>query len=244
MVENTVTDARIAGEGTIGAGTYGEVVVNGVGTISGDIVCTGLRINGVGTCKGAVRAETATVNGTGRFDGQVQVGEMMINGDASMKQSAGIGTFDVKGRAAINGGLAARSVDVRGELVVGEDVSADAFEGEGAFRVGGLLNADRVSFRLLGTATAREIGGESVTVLGPRGFVPAALIGLFSEKRLTVDVVEADEVTLEYTTAKVVRGARVSIGEGCKVETVEYTESFTRLADAQVAEELKVSAGS
>jgi len=238
---NQVSDAKIMGEGTIGAGTYAAISMNGVGTLSGDVVCTELRINGVGTCKGDVKADVATVNGTGRFEGQMQIGDLTVNGEASATQSAGIGTLKVKGRTDIAGGLAAHSVDVRGELTVGENLEADELEGEGAIRVGGLLNAGRISFRLHGQSSAREVGGESITVLGPRGFVPAALLGLFSEKRLTADLIEGDEITLEYTTAKVVRGARVSIGEGCKIETVEYTDTLARLADAVIAEERKVT---
>ncbi len=240
-MSDTMNDAKIAGEGTIGAGTYRTLNINGVGTVTGDVVCTELKINGVGTCKGAVKADSATVNGTGRFDGQVQIGDLTVNGEASAMQSAGIGALKVKGRTTVGGGLAAHTVDVRGELVVGDNVDADSFEGEGAFRVGALLNSERVSFRLHGQSSAREIGGESITVLGPRGFVPAALLGLFSEKRLTAELIEADDVTLEYTTAKVVRGARVSIGEGCKIGTVEYGESLSRLADAVITEERKVT---
>lgn len=236
------SDAKVAGEGTIGAGTYADIIINGAGTISGDVVCNALKVNGVGTCKGSVTADSATVNGTGSFAGQLHVGEMLVNGDASAAQSAGVGSLKVKGRMSISGGLAANAVDVRGELVVGDNVEADSFEGEGAFKIGGLLNAGRVSFRLHGGAQAREIGGENVTVLGPRGFAAVSLMGLFVEKRLTADVIEADDVTLEYTTAKVVRGARVSIGEGCKIDLVEYTESLSRLADAQIAEERKVTA--
>lgn len=239
-MSETTNNAKIAGEGTIGGGTYGDVSINGAGTVSGDVTCERLKINGMATCKGSVKADVAIVNGTGRFDGQVQIGELGVNGETTMTQSAGIGSLKLKGRMSVNGGLAARTADVRGELVVGENLEAEALEGEGAFRVGGLLNAGRVSFRLHGQSSAREIGGESITVLGPRGFVPAALLGLFSEKRLTVDVVEGDDVTLEYTTAQVVRGATVSIGEGCRIGTVEYTGSLTRLADATVAEERKI----
>ena len=36
---------------------------------------------------------------------------------------------------------------------------------------------------------------------------------------------------LEYTTAKVVRGKQVIIGEGCKIDRVEYTETFQARPD-------------
>ena len=58
----------------------------------------------------------------------------------------------------------------------------------------------------------------------------AAVDRLFSAqgatRRLSVVVVEGDEVRLENTDASVVRGRRVSIGPGCRIETVEYRDGL------------------
>ncbi|WKB34651.1 hypothetical protein QS257_11765 [Terrilactibacillus sp. S3-3] len=39
---------------------------------------------------------------------------------------------------------------------------------------------------------------------------------------------------LEDTTAKVVRGNRVVIGPGCKIESVEYQSDYSKADDAEV----------
>ncbi len=61
-----------------------------------------------------------------------------------------------------------------------------------------------------------------------RKTLPSAFFG-FSIGRtpsLRTNSIEGDRVELEYTTAMVVRGKEVIIGEGCKIDRVEYTETF------------------
>ena len=49
-----------------------------------------------------------------------------------------------------------------------------------------------------------------------------------SNKILTADIIEGDLIYLENTNAKIVRGNNVTIGTGCKIELVEYKESFKK----------------
>ncbi len=236
-------DMRITGDGAVGAGTYGEVTINGAGSVSGDLECARLQINGAGSCKGDVKADSIAVNGSGSFGGQVQAGELTVNGEASVAQSAGIGLLRVKGRFSARGGLALREAEIKGELVAGGDVEADMFVAEGAFRIEGLLNAGTVDVTLFGPARAKEIGGESVTVRYTRKFAALQVFTFFAEKRLTCETIEADDVSLEFTTANAVRGARVRVGEGCRIGLVEYTDSLSREADAAITEERRVEVG-
>jgi hypothetical protein len=95
--------------------------------------------------------------------------------------------------------------------------------------------------QLYGPCSAREIGGEKVTIAqSRRGF--ADFVSMFSEKRARVDTIEADEVWIENTTARVVRGGTVTLGAGCEVNLVEYTDTYTPAADAKVGEARKVEA--
>lgn len=240
MVRSEGNDAKISGEGQLSGGTYGAVMINGAGSIKGDVACGTFRINGAGTADGSVKADTLVVNGTASFGREVQAGEMTINGDASITEGVGVGRLKVKGRCFIGGGLAAHDIDARGELTVTGDCEADTFLAEGAFTVGGLLNAGTIDIRLHAPAKARELGGEKITVRQGRGI--ASVITFFTEKRLTADSVEADEVSLEYVTAKVVRGSKVEIGDGCAIELVEYTEDFKQSTGATVGHATKVVA--
>lgn len=239
MSDTVRSDTTVNGGGTIGSGSYNNVVINGAGSVTGDLDCATMKINGAGTVDGNLKATSVTVNGSGSFLREFQSGELTVNGDTSITMGAGIGRLKVKGRASVGGSLAAHDVDLRGTIKVDGDCSADTFVGEGVFTIGGLLNAGTVHVQLFGPCAAREIGGEKVTVAQSRKGL-ADFVSMFSEKRLRVDTVEADEVWLESTTARVVRGATVTLGSGCDVALVEYTDTLNQAADARVREARKV----
>jgi cytoskeletal protein CcmA (bactofilin family) len=55
------------------------------------------------------------------------------------------------------------------------------------------------------------------------------MIKLVSDNKiLTSNIIEGDLIYLENTNAKIVRGKNVTIGAGCKIELVEYKESFKK----------------
>ncbi len=240
MVENGANDMRIAGEGSVGGGTYGNVTISGAGRVTGDVTCNDFKINGAGSADGNVTAMLIDINGSGSFSGKVEAKQMAVKGDASVAQGLGVGDLKVKGRLTA-GGVAANTVDVRGEIKVGTNLQAESMTGEGAFKVDGMLNAGTLSFALHGQSTAREIGGDRVSITLGRGFVGASILGLFTDKRLTVETIEADEIMLENTTAKVVRGTNVRIGAGSDIELVEYSGTIDRAPDARVGEARQVA---
>lgn len=240
MAENGLNDMKIAGEGSVGGGTYGNVVINGAGRVTGDVSCQEFRINGAGAAEGNVLARLIDVNGSGTFSGKVETKELAVKGDASVKLGLGVGDLKVKGRLSA-GAVAANTADVRGEIRVHADMEAESLTGEGAFKVDGMLNAGKLDFALHGLSNAREIGGDTVSITLGRGFVGASLLGLFTERRLAAETIEADEITLENTTAKVVRGVNVRIGTGCDIELVEYSGMIDRAADARIGEARQVT---
>jgi len=240
MVTTDGNDARIAGGGQITGGAYGVITINGAGSIKGDVTASTLRINGAGNTDGSVKAGALVVNGSASFGREVQATAMTVNGDASVTEGIGVSNLTVKGRMFVGGGVAAHDVDVRGELTVNGDCQADTFVAEGAFTIGGLLNAETVDIRLHAPSKAREIGGQRVSVREGRGV--ASIFLFFAEKRLTVDSIEADDVVLEYVTAKVVRGTNVQVGAGCSIDVVEYTGEFNRGPGASVGNVVKVEA--
>lgn len=237
----TAPDAKINGDGTVAAGTYGVITLNGAGTVTGDVVCAELKVNGAGRCQGSVKADIVTVNGSGTFDGPVQAGEMVVAGSADVHAGAGIGRLRVTGTCALDGGVAAREVELRGDLRVGANLEADKMFGEGRFTVGGMLNVGDIDLRLHGRSSANEIGCERMILRVPDGIT--AIFSAFADRKLVATSVEGDELQLINTEASAVRGARVTLGEGCRIGRVEYSETLTKLAGALVTEEIKVDAG-
>lgn len=244
MADETRADVKINGDGSLSGGVYGAVTINGAGTVNGDIDCIDYRINGAGTHHGRLLAQSITVNGTGTFNGEIQASAMTVNGDTSVRDGAGIGQLTITGNASFGGSIAAHDVVVRGFLKTAGDCESETFASEGAFTVTGLLNAGTVDIKLYGPCTAREIGGETITVRQPgSGFSSfTQLFTFWAEKRLTADSIEGDDVSLELTNAKTVRGRNVLIGEGCRVDLVEYSGTYSVAPGASVGEARQVTA--
>lgn len=244
MADETRADVKINGDGNLSGGAYGAVTINGAGTVNGDIDCTDYRVNGAGTHNGRLTAKTVTINGAGTFNGEVQANELNVNGDMSVRDGAGVGKLTIKGNASFGGSIASHDVIIRGFMKTGGDCQSEAFSCEGAFTVAGLLNAGTVDIKLYGPCAAREIGGEKITVRQAGGGFSSLtqLFTFWAEKRLTADSIEGDDVILELTTAKTVRGRNVQIGEGCRVDLVEYSDGYTLAPGASVGEARLVSA--
>jgi hypothetical protein len=57
---------------------------------------------------------------------------------------------------------------------------------------------------------------------------------------LTADLIEGDNVTLDVTKAKVVRGKKVIIGKDCEIDLVEYRDEIKISEGAKIKEQRKI----
>ncbi|HIC96284.1 TPA: hypothetical protein EYP12_06635 [Candidatus Bipolaricaulota bacterium] len=57
---------------------------------------------------------------------------------------------------------------------------------------------------------------------------------------LEAELIEGDEISLEWTRARTVRGKKIEIGEGCEIERVEYSEELRVSPGAEVKERVKL----
>lgn len=180
----------------------------------------------------SVRLQDLNITGTGASHGgryrRVRVtGEASVMGDLVCDRVRIVGQVDVAGE------LTSEEVRVMGQLAVQGDCNTESFQVKGAFTIGGLLNSGNVVVRLFGPCQAKEIGGSHIRV--KRNFRGGA-----EHKRLTVETIEGDDIQLEYTQAKMVRGKRVIIGPGCEIGVVEYQTDFTQSPRAKVGESKQV----
>ncbi len=156
-----------------------------------------------------------------------------------LRESASLG-----GEVKIVGGLTCEQVAISGAMRIGRDCNAEKFELNGAFTIGGLLNAGVIDIRLHGSSRVQEIGGGTIVI--QRGHrLLSGLQKLFRSLTnhahdLTADSIEGDVITLEYTSAKVVRGKQITIGPGCDIALVEYSESLRQDENARVGEKRQV----
>jgi cytoskeletal protein CcmA (bactofilin family) len=191
-----------------------------------------LKISGTGSSGGG-SFDQVHIRGEGSIHGDVECTSFKVMGNGDVDGNVTAKSVNVKGTLEISGKLGAEDVRIMGSLAVKGDCSAESFHFRGAFTIDGLLNAERMVLSLYGPSRAAEIGGQAIRV--KRKF------GLFGGHReLVADTVEGDDIYLEDTVAKVVRGNRVHIGPRCQVDLVEYQERFEQSSGSKVTESRKV----
>lgn len=193
-----------------------------------------LVISGIGSAAGGTY-QNLNVQGVAKVHGDVDCVLCLVEGVVEVNGNVKVQTMHIRGKAKIRGHVLGEDVKVDGELTIAGNCEAEKFDVAGGFVIDGLLNAGQISIRLHGRAKVREIGGEQIRVEGGPRF------GLFKRGRtLSVDSVEGDDVYLEYTIARAVRGNKVNIGPGCEIDLVEYRTDFQQAKEAKITSSQRV----
>ncbi len=232
-------NASISGAGKLSGGVYDTVKVAGSGKIEGNVDAN--QISTAGACKieGNVKAKRMKTAGACKIIGDVQVGELKTAGSCAVEGRVEADSLESAGSQTILKGVTAKAIEIAGGWKVGGDVEADRFTAKGSINISGLLSADEVHLELGGRSKVREIGGGRIAVKrSNQGWF--TFIGLgWGSGSLEVETIEADEIYLEATKAQTVRGKRITIGEDCRIERVEYEESLQVDESAEVKERVK-----
>jgi cytoskeletal protein CcmA (bactofilin family) len=215
------------------------VLINGKGSVNGDVQCRYFEINGAGTVNGKVESDSLEIKGTGKIYGNVISEKMIIEGNGSINGQTIVQYMKVSGMLSIGENVKADDIKLEGKLNVGGDCEAENFEAEGKFSIDGLLSAEHIRIHTFGECKAKEIGGQTIIVKEQKNVVTSLLKKVLSFT-LQVDVIEGDEITLENTKAKIVRGKNVIIGENCEIGLVEYKDSFQLVKNGHVTKQMKM----
>lgn len=244
MYDDSQADLKINGSGRASGGSYNFIKINGSGKIMGDVKCNELVINGSGEVNGKVESKIIRINGSGHINGELKTREIKINGSSDFDAEFSCDNISISGSAYIRKNLDAQTVKVNGSVKVDGDSNAETFNSCGMFEIGGLLNSDNINVELYWHRSyAKEIGGENIKIMVGKnrlGFFRSILSLGAHNPSLSADLIEGNDVTLENTIAKVVRGNNITIGKGCDIGLVEYKGIFNKTGDARVGEERKV----
>ena len=228
----------LAGSGSASGGVYQEVKITGEGQVIGNLECTDFKIYGTSRVDGNIQSRSFKIFGTSVVVGNVDSDRAYIYGTSDIGGDLSVKRLKLYGSSDIGGSLTGDQLQIGGEVTVLKDCEAESFTAKGAFTIGGLLNAGTVHIQLFGPCSAREIGGETIKVT--RSGLAYSLHKLLhslaprTENNLTADTIEGDNIYLEYTRARVVRGSSVHIGPGCEIECVEYKEHFEQAKNSVV----------
>ena len=212
-MDNCINDLIIEGSGNSAGGNFKTVSIKGNGEIDSDIECNNMKVEGGCNVYGNLKAKTVEIKGTSTIKGICQAENIDIQGSADFGNDISVTDITAKGRININGNF-----------------NAEKFNMEGAFKIRGFLNAGELELKLHGPSEAREIGGEKITVKREARFIFKRIEKMITpfgfNTCLITDVIEGDEIYLEYTTAKIIRGNNIELGPGCEIELIEYKDSY------------------
>jgi cytoskeletal protein CcmA (bactofilin family) len=193
----------------------------GEGRIDGDVDCKNIKVYGEGKIYGSVKAtNTVSIKGQTLIKGDLEAGKIKIQGEID-----------------VDGEIFADEAIITGNINIEGDCNAEILTLEGGFKVGGLLNADILKINLHWHCKVNEIGGSEITVKKDGRLSFLGLKNMFSpggHNELVADLIEGDDIYLENTHAKVVRGNNITLGPGCEIGIVEYKNNFKQDKEAEV----------
>jgi cytoskeletal protein CcmA (bactofilin family) len=252
-------DLRISGSGSATGGRYKVASISGSGKIVGDVNCERFSISGSGKVEGAVISNSFSISGSGKVTGDLNCVTGSISGSGSVLGSIHANKFNISGSGKIGGNfkgeeftmagagkvegrINATNVKLLGAINVGHGIEGEFINIKGAIKTLGMVNGDEVNIELNGCCEIEEIGATKVRVLkeySTMNILGRLICKLFSKNYgyLTIRTIEADEIYLENTIADVVRGGKITIGEGCKIKRIEYSDSLEKLNSESVIEE-------
>lgn len=245
MANNTpLQSLRVSGSCRIPGGQYDEVHGSGSIRIEGNVTANSFETSGSVRGQGSLKTKRFRTSGSTRVDGPVEVSDGRASGSFRVDGSFRVlDQFVLSGSTHISGAVAGERVRGSGALAIGEEVALEELNWSGSVRCPGLISADTIELRVHGTSEVGELAGAKIRVtVGKIGnwarWIPFAGAQL---TRLTVSEVSGDDILLEATEAKAVRGDRVVIGPQCRIQRVEYRDSLEVDSDAFVAESIKLS---
>jgi cytoskeletal protein CcmA (bactofilin family) len=230
-----------------------ELKTAGSCRVSGDVRAERMKTAGSCVINGDVQADEVKIAGTQTVEGTLKAKEITSAGSLKVTEDVEAEKFLSRGGFEIGGLLSAEEIKI--ELGGGKvsEIGGTRIEVRRRGRsFWGWRRQPRVHVRIgrdledLGEtleSVFEDLGriGEEVERAVGEGFGYA--FG-WPEGRgsgyLEADTIEADEIFLENTKARVVRGKKIQIGEGCEIESVEYSESLEVAPGAQVKEQKKV----
>lgn len=242
----------VAGSGKIkGSAKADEIKTAGSCRVKGEVRAEKLRTTGSCAIDGAVSVATLKCSGSQRVDDNVNAGYVKVNGtirangNLESDEFVSEGSFKVDGllsgdAIAIQLGGTCQAAEIGGEQIEVRSGAHRSFDLDAvAERTEHRARDDRWTFleRSLGVDIDLRRMARGMGKLGSKlGNLGLSMTGIGGHGTLRAESIEGDEIYLESTMAKIVRGKRVLIGPGCEIERVEYEDEVRVHEEAKVAE--------
>jgi cytoskeletal protein CcmA (bactofilin family) len=227
----------VVGESTTGGGSFKKVRMMGKCRIDGDLKAETCKIGGECLVDGNMDCGYFSNLGEVTVLHLLQANEMRLIGITKVKQQCAASQLVIYGRLLCERDFFGQEAKVHGLLHVRGNVSLTQMEMTGGIFVGGLLRCRSILIALKIDADnyVREIHSNQITVKKKRALFHQGPIVNFQ-----ADLIAGGDIDLEYTTARVVRGNHVTIGPGCKIDRIEYSDNYSSSRHTEVGRAIRV----
>jgi cytoskeletal protein CcmA (bactofilin family) len=175
--------------------------------------------------------EKVKIDGVLSVDGDLICDTMELNGVCDLKGNVSVrGKADMDGVCKISGDLDADGICMDGQLSVSGNATAENAKIDAAFNVDGTFNVGSLDLKFHYKSVIKEVVGGKMRIY--RGIGTATF---------RAELIEGDEVDIENSDVKVIRGDNVTIGKGCTVDKVEYSDVLNVHPKAKVKEKIKLN---
>ncbi len=203
--------------------------------IDGALSARRVHASGSVSGHGSLEADLLETSGSLSIVGDLRVGDLKTSGSVRVSGDIEVrGCSKTSGSFTIGGRLTGNAAEGSGSLRIGSEAALDQLLWSGAVQCPGLVSADAVEFHIAGESRMGELAGTSITVRPGFGW------RLGRQPRLFVGEVSGDDIRLENTVAKLVRGDRVAIGPRCQIERLEYREQLNVSPESTVKDTVRV----
>ncbi len=227
-------DIKIDGIGSIREGKYKNIKIDGMGSIQGEIEADFIKIDGKAKSLGKIKCEELKVNGHFNSFEDIISNNCEINGCQDAKCSIKGNYLHVKGRLEAGKEVNFDKVKVNGEFITLGNCQCEEFYLDGRANISGLLSGDNLELNISRVNEIREIGGEKLSVKRSKSYFKVLFFNIERKGKLICNEIEADEIYLEHTECNIVRGRNIEIGDGCIIDTVEYTGTLKENGDSKI----------
>jgi len=208
-----MSDLVMNGKSKVSGGEYEEVRIDGISTVDGDLTCDIMEVDGICELNGNVR-----VKGKADTDGIITISGSL---DAEY--------LDIDGTCKIYGNLNSEEMEVDGVLAVTGNITAENAKLTGGLSLDGTFNAGSLELKFYNSPKIKEIVGGRIHITHGTNV-----------RHLKAELIEGDEISIERSKVKVVRGDNITIGESCTVDKVEYRSSLSIHPKSKVKEKIKL----
>ena len=238
---------NISGSGRIPAGKYDRISICGSGHLYGLVECNSFFTSGSSRGESIDCSEKFNISGSSHFSGNVKSANISISGSFSCSKNIICTEKAVFSGSVLCGNMKCNELRVSGSFKSDSDVEAEKVKINGVINCKGLLNAEDIEIKFGRGMNIGSIGGSRIFILrecNRKFFERLPLISSLVKKTCSnvcvESSIEGDDIEIEAVTCPRVTGRVVTVGKGCKIDLVQYSDKIEIDPEANVLKKEKI----